>query len=200
MLYRERQQKEIETIRERKITIKLSDADCERISKLCGIYNITVAELLESFIGDLVGGTYSNGSDKRDCAEEYFYRCGFGMDHQATLLSWLLDMSYDVYGDFLEVIDNIKNGYAELEDYTKDPSVFDEEEIEFLRSDIEDWENQIAEIKTEFLNSRYQFTHQLPKDFTDDDWNNEIEEVNAWWKAKELLMNTSEPGSPNMED
>ena len=33
----EEQQKEIETIRERKITVKLSDADCDRLARKCGL-------------------------------------------------------------------------------------------------------------------------------------------------------------------
>ena len=36
MSYGEEQQKEIETIRERKITVKLSDADCDRLARKCG--------------------------------------------------------------------------------------------------------------------------------------------------------------------
>ena len=34
MSYGEEQQKEIETIRERKITVKLSDADCDRLATM----------------------------------------------------------------------------------------------------------------------------------------------------------------------
>ncbi len=79
---REQQKKEIETIKIRGIGIALSDADCERISNLCGKHNITVAVLLENFIGDLVGGTYTNGSDEREFAEKYFERCWFGMDYE----------------------------------------------------------------------------------------------------------------------
>lgn len=55
--------KEIKTVKERSITLKLSDADCDRIAKKAGRSGLTVATLLENFIGDLVGGTYSNGSD-----------------------------------------------------------------------------------------------------------------------------------------
>ena len=36
MSWGEEQQKEIETIRERKITVKLSDADCDRLARKCG--------------------------------------------------------------------------------------------------------------------------------------------------------------------
>ena len=63
MSWGEEQQKEIETIRERKITVKLSDADCDRLARKCGEHGLTIGELIENFVGDLVGGTYSNGSD-----------------------------------------------------------------------------------------------------------------------------------------
>ena len=32
----------------------------------------TIGELIENFAGDLVGGTYSNGSDERDYADQWF--------------------------------------------------------------------------------------------------------------------------------
>ena len=42
MSYGEEQKREIETIREKKISVKLSEADCVRLSELCGEHNITV--------------------------------------------------------------------------------------------------------------------------------------------------------------
>ena len=66
MSWGEEQQKEIETIRERKITVKLSDADCDRLARKCGEHGLTIGELIENFVGDLVGGTYSNGSDETE--------------------------------------------------------------------------------------------------------------------------------------
>ena len=46
--------------------MKLSDADCDRLARKCGEHGLTIGELIENFVGDLVGGTYSNGSDERD--------------------------------------------------------------------------------------------------------------------------------------
>ena len=40
------QQKEIETIRERKITVKLSAADCDRLVIKCGEHGLTIGELM----------------------------------------------------------------------------------------------------------------------------------------------------------
>ncbi|WP_307993034.1 molecular chaperone GrpE [uncultured Clostridium sp.] len=108
MNYDKEQAKEIETIKERTITIKLSDADCERISNLVGKHEITVSQLLENFIGDLVSGTYSNGSDERYMAEQWFNRCWFGMFPEETLLRYLLENFIDVE-DFLTTYDEFKH-------------------------------------------------------------------------------------------
>ena len=56
------QQEEIETIRSRTIEVKLSDADVKRISEKAAAHGLTVGELIENFIGDLVCGTYSKRS------------------------------------------------------------------------------------------------------------------------------------------
>lgn len=130
------QQKEIESIRGRTVVLELSDADCERISNLCGEHNITVATLLESFIGDLVNGTYTNGSDERDYARSYFERCWFGMYPEKSLLNFLLSMGYDVYDDLICLEDSIIFRTAELAELE------DEGEIEYIKEDIVEWKDR----------------------------------------------------------
>ena len=49
MSWGEEQKKEIETIRERKITVKLSDADCDRLARKCGEHGLTIGELIENY-------------------------------------------------------------------------------------------------------------------------------------------------------
>lgn len=49
------EEQQIETIRERKITVKLSDEDCDRLARKCGEHGLTIGELIENFIGDLCG-------------------------------------------------------------------------------------------------------------------------------------------------
>ena len=46
MSYGEQQKKEIETITERTITVKLSDTDCEKLVHICGEHNLTVGQLI----------------------------------------------------------------------------------------------------------------------------------------------------------
>ena len=71
MSWGEEQQKEIETIRERKITVKLSDADCDRLARKCGEHGLTIGELIENFVEDLVGGTYiADTGTYRLCADK----------------------------------------------------------------------------------------------------------------------------------
>ena len=67
--------KEAETVRERTITVKLSDEDCNRVLEAAGRGGMTVGELLEKFIADLVDGTFTNGSDERMYARKWLNRC-----------------------------------------------------------------------------------------------------------------------------
>ncbi len=76
-MYYHEQQEEIKTIKQRTFKLKLSDADKKRISDKAKEANMTVPELLENFIGDLIDGTYSNGSDERMYANQWFDRCWF---------------------------------------------------------------------------------------------------------------------------
>lgn len=50
-----------------------------------GEYGLTIGELIENFVGDLVDGTYSNGSE-RMYAQQWFERCWFGMFPEPSLL------------------------------------------------------------------------------------------------------------------
>lgn len=82
------QQEEIETIRSRTIEVKLSDADVKRISEKAAAHGLTVGELIENFIGDLVCGTYSNGSDEMQKGTPYSVRRSFlliGVDIKCRL-------------------------------------------------------------------------------------------------------------------
>ena len=123
----EEQQKEISTIKERTITLKLSDADCERLARKCGECGLTVGQLFENFVGDLVDGTYSNGSDERMHAEEWFNRCWFAHPYEETLLKELLDWNRDIE-DFITACDekdHFKEHPEEYKDELEDQSIED---------------------------------------------------------------------------
>jgi len=117
--HNDQQSKEIETIRKRTIELELSDADVKRLTELAGSHGLTVGKLLENFIGDLVCGTYSNGSDERDLAEQWFERCWFGMFPDMTFLHYLIELGrldevIEAYDDMIDSEESIKNTQKEL--------------------------------------------------------------------------------------
>ena len=172
---REQQEREIATIKERTVTVKLSDADCDRITDLCGRHNISVSYLIESFIGDLVNGTYTNGSDERDYARSYFERCWFGMFPEGSLLNFLLSNGYDVYDDLICLVEGIEIRTEELEKYLQAPSLY-EEEIEYIKEEIADWKDDFRSIELSYL-----------EEYPEADWDEEYKKVVEWYEEKERL-------------
>lgn len=116
--YGEEQQEEIKTIKPRLLSIKLSDADVKRIFEKAGSCGLTVGELLENFIGDLVDGTFSNGSDERMYAQEWFERCGFERQAEYTFLRYLLESTNGVQ-EAVDAWENIKASEKTVVDMKK---------------------------------------------------------------------------------
>lgn len=148
MNFRAEQQKEIETIRERTMKLKLSDADVQRLWERAGNVGLSVTELLENFIGDLVCGTYSNGSDECRLASEWFDRCWFGMFPDKTFLSYLIDCGSveSVWG----LYDDIKTFVEELEYSDTHKDEFSEEEIENLKEELNHSQKELDDYFKEF--------------------------------------------------
>ena len=210
MSYGEEQQKEIETIRERKITVKLSDADCDRLARKCGEHGLTIGELIENFVGDLVGGTYSNGSDERDYADRWFERCWFGMFPEPTLLNHLLNWGYEPehYLDMLENVETIKSdieitkqNIAEPSDewkdivyhkYNDDRTSYEcvpcynsvDEYIASEKEDLESYKADLEEALEELKDMRADW-----KPEKEPNMNEEIELIKKWVKEREDFIN-----------
>ena len=182
MVCGEQQKKEIETIKERKITVKLSDADCERLAKKCGEHGLTVGELIENFIGDLVDGTYSIGSDERMYAEQWFDRCYFGMFPEPTLLNHLLSLGYEPE-EYLETLDNIETAIKEKEYLAEHPEEADEE-AQYLDDDIECWQEELKDMRDYW------------KPDGEPDMDKEIELLKKWVEEKQRMI---EEGGENIE-
>ncbi|SHN87986.1 hypothetical protein [Desulfitobacterium chlororespirans] len=143
MTEREQQEQEIATIRDREVKLRLSDADVLRLSEKAGIAGLTIGELLTSFIGDLVYGTYANGSDERMYANQWFDRCWFGMFPDKTFLRYLLEgdeLSGILFNE--QDIEQGKEWLAEMEAFPdKDSDA--QEEIAGLKADIAFWQKNI---------------------------------------------------------
>ena len=205
-----RQQKEIETIRERKITVKLSDADCDRLARKCGEHGLTIGELIENFVGDLVGGTYSNGSDERDYADQWFERCWFGMFPEPTLLNHLLNFGYEPehYLDMLENVETIKSdieitkqNIAEPSDewkdivyhkYNDDRTSYEcvpcynsvDEYIASEKEDLESYKADLEEALEELKDMRADWKPEKEPNMDE-----EIELIKKWVKEREDFIN-----------
>ena len=194
MSWGEEQKKEIETIRERKITVKLSDADCDRLARKCGEHGLTIGELIENFVGDLVGGTYSNGSDERDYADQWFERCWFGMFPEPTLLNHLLNLGYEPehYLDMLENVETIKSeleitkqNIAEPSDEWKDivyhkyndDRTSEKEDLESYKADLEEALEELKDMRADW------------KPEKEPNMNEEIELIKKWVKEREDFIN-----------
>lgn len=147
----EQQKREIATIKPRTITLKLSDADCERIAKEAGKAGLTVSELLENFIGDLVGGTYSNGSDEREFASQWYERCGFGMFPDATLIRYLLeDWQEDSFIEDLDELQSMKEDIAYYEEL-ENPDADDLEDLKMCKECFSEVESRIDEVYSNYV-------------------------------------------------
>ena len=118
-------EKEIETIKPREYSLKLSDADVLRIAKTAGAYDMTVSKLLENFIGDLVNGTYTNGSDERLCAKQWAERCWFSNDPDKSLVKYLCcdggEYEFSDLWDALERIEDAREDIRSAEENIAEP-------------------------------------------------------------------------------
>ena len=171
------QQKEIQTIAKRTLVLSLSDADCKRISEKAGEVGMTVAQLLENFIGDLVDGTYSNGSDERMYADEWFNRCGFAMFPDYTFLRWLI--TYCALDDVLGLWDDIQQAKEELTEGDADSDGWEPGVREEIQEDISYWQQQIDTYWSDYV---------AQSDGKHDSFEEEIKKVLAWQNEYQHLL------------
>lgn len=82
MTYMEKQKAEMQTIKPRAFFVDLSDADVKRFYEKAASCGFLPSEILEHFIGDLVFGTCSNGSDERMYANQWFDRAKVGQYYE----------------------------------------------------------------------------------------------------------------------
>lgn len=203
-----KQEEEIRTIKPRNYTIKLSDADVERLAKTAGAYGITASELLENFIGDLVSGTYSNGSDERMYAEQWAERCWFALNPEKNLIHYLCDAwEYD-FDTLTDILDRIKYYEAYIIDsqnsianpnesdwkeivhhkYSEDGTSYEsipcyntvEEYIASEKECLEDYKESLSEAQSELKDIQDSFNEYMHgKEYA---WEEEVEKALKWYK------------------
>ena len=130
----------------RKITVNLTDADSEAIFQKAAAHGLTVGELLENFIADLIGGAGTNGSDERDRAEAWFERCWFGMFPEETFLRWLIEWGADSVSDFCARWELLQDAKEDIKDEER-PEYREaiQEEIDFQTEELQSYYNDYVE-------------------------------------------------------
>lgn len=205
MLYENNQRQEAETVRERTYEIRLSDADVERLAKKALSYNLSATELLENFIGDLVDGTHTNGSDERLFAEQWAERCCFAWDEpEKNMLHFFFEdnifgREYSKLEDIIDRIENEKRIIASYEEDLANPEKWnqlvhwDVNKGEYVASYssvdeyINDCSQEIEDEKQWLLGAEKEM-EDLKKDFAEYmgdvtyDWDDQVEKCNKWYE------------------
>ena len=145
------QKEEIATIKPRSFTLELSDADVKRLYEKAYSNGTTPAEMMQSYLGDLLDGTYTRGSDERMYANQYFDRCCYDLwlDNR-DFLQWSLYYDrLDSIADALETIDYASGDLAYYEKHPDDPDGTPDF-LENLRKCQASAENDLKEIYAEY--------------------------------------------------
>ena len=153
MDHKTKQEQEKETVFPRQFFLHLSDKDVKRLFEKAGAVSLTVEELLENFIADLIIGDKSNGSDERMYAENWFERCWFSTESYNSFLAYLLKNC--CYEDFINTKNLISACESELEDI--DISEFEnvadyDEELEYIKRRKSEAEAELQELFDDYCN------------------------------------------------
>lgn len=179
----EQQQEEIKTIRKRKLELELSDADVKRISEKAGAAGLTVAELLQNFIGDLVCGTYSNGSDERMYAEQWFDRCWFGSFSDFTFFRYLVEWGGGV-DEAVALWEDMQEAKEEIARLTQHPEEAEPDEIAQYQEDIDYWQEQLNDYWKEYTEQK--------KEYQPGTLDEEMKKVLQWREAYQAFLGSEE--------
>lgn len=155
-----------ERSQQRNIVLKLPEDDIKDLCAKAGRNGMTVSQLLENFVSDLVGGSRTNGSDERMYANQWFERCWFSFEPEQTFLSYLLD-----WGQIEYAIED----WTELEDYKGQDTLdeYDKEEMESLKESLDE------------LFEEYQSANKNPADSTLEEG---MQKVIKWDKERQMLL------------
>ena len=175
------QAEEIATIKPRTVTIDLSDADVKRLYAKAYGSGITPGELLAGFIGDLIGGTYTHGSDERNLARQYFERCCYGMGLDRSFLQWALQ-EYRI-GEIAALLNAVDEAESDLDYYSEYPEESDSDGVQVIKDAKTDAEKELAAIHDEYKAAE----NAADRSYTDD--------INAVRRYLEEVQTVTERGN-----
>lgn len=136
---RKQSQNEGETLRTRQINLTLSDFEVKALFREASSRGTTIEDIIEGFVGDLVGGYHYHGSDESRLASEYLDRVIYSFDDDESFLQWLLN--YGNLEDVAQSLEIIENEDGEDED-SRDEIEYQKQEIE---ESFEDYLSYIGE-------------------------------------------------------
>ena len=182
MICGEQQQKEIATIKPREMQLKLSDADVRRLAEIAARAELSVEELLESFIGDLVDGTYSNGSDERERAHSWYERCGYDYYNNYSFLHYLVEECE--IEDFVDAWENAQSYQDDVTGTEKEIANPKNNRDEYTKGDGTPYYNSkeeyIADITSELEDFKEELNYSL--DEIEEHWNKFLK----WTSSKDI--------------
>lgn len=136
------QQKEIESIKPRHFVLELSDADVERLYEKAYSSSATPEQVLKDFVGNLVCGTYTSGSDEVETANAYFGRTYWALE--GDFLAWAMEeYQLDDVKEAMEIRDDASEN---LEYYAEHPESADPDDIEGAEEQHKAAESELREI------------------------------------------------------
>lgn len=165
------------------IKINLPDTDIKKFFEKAAGVGLSPDELLGAFIGDLVDGTYTNGSDERMYIEQWFDRCMFSANWCSSFLSYLIrSCELDYYFDLLKNVSECKDEISETDISEFDSRAEYEEEIEYLNKRMESANEEVQEMFEEYC-----ISNPNHKSYSE-----ETEQITAYRKQLKFALMKSE--------
>lgn len=134
----------MEELKKRTFTLELTDDDVTRLANKAASAGMSMGELLASFVGDLVCGSHTNGSDERMLAQSWFDRCGFSYfpSNDVARLAQGLQLDDAIYyaAEYVATADD-------LEDAKNDPDC-PADELEAIEETVADNQQAFSNIIT----------------------------------------------------
>lgn len=155
------------------IQVNLPEEDALCFAKKAGAYGLTVGQLIENFIADLICGEFSNGSDERMYANLWLDRCGFAMFTDRTFLRYLIE--YDMIKEILSLWTELQEAKRDIAYYEESPDQAEPGEVEEIKEYLQDTQEQIDQHWNRYC--------QMKTEYKIGTFEEEMERVLAWQEA-----------------
>lgn len=163
-------QKQKTEIYECRLTLKLTGEDADRLCRKAGEAGVSVPELLEEFIGDLIDGRHTGGSDERECADAWFERRYSMQCDDDDFVRYVL--MHEDGERLLKIRQYIKEDEPDLQDEEY------REDWDGIRENVEAWRSELEEAYAGFLewSGRKRTEGNLEEDMQRlEDWKESVE-------------------------